>query len=258
MKTSASEKPRANMSDAEWQTRLNLAAAFRMGHQYGWNDNLGNHISARVPDAPDQFLMNAHGYGWNEITASSLVKADFNGNILSHAPGEVFLQPAGYNFHSGILKARPDLASVIHVHAMAGVVISATKSGLKVVDQAGCYLLGEVGYHNFEGFAQEEDEVPRMLADLGDKLTLIMWNHGLLSVGQTLGVAFSFMGRLITACTIQERLMATGAEIREIPQEVKDVTEREIRKRRQDKSRSDREWQMHFRTAQSLFPDFQN
>ncbi len=128
------------------------------------------------------------------------------------------LAPAGYNFHSGILKARPDLNCVIHVHATPGVVIAATKGGLEIVDQSGCHLYGEIAGHDFEGFAQEEDEVPRILRDLGDKHCLMMWNHGLLTVGRTLGEAFQYMRRLIDACALYERLLATGAEIRPIPQ----------------------------------------
>ena len=126
-----------------------------------WNKQINNHITARLTDHSDRFLMNPFGLGWDEITASNLVTIDFNGEVLSH--DGVKLAPAGYNFHSGILKARPDLNCVIHVHATPGVVIAATKGGLQIVDQSGCHLYGEVAGHDFEGFAQEQDEVPRIL-----------------------------------------------------------------------------------------------
>jgi ribulose-5-phosphate 4-epimerase/fuculose-1-phosphate aldolase len=236
--------------------RIELAGAFRVAHHYRWNLQINNHITARVPDNPDRFLMNPYGPGWDEISASTLVTVDFSGKVLSHAG--IKLAPAGYNFHSGILKARPHIGCVIHVHATPGVVISATKDGLKIVDQSGCHVYGEVGTHNFEGFAQEADEVPRILADLGDKHCLMMWNHGLLAVGRTVGEAFLYMRRLIDACELQERLMATGAEIREIPRDVLEFTRSQIVEKRQSPAYSDAEWQYHLRLAERLDPAFKN
>ncbi|MGO1074435.1 class II aldolase/adducin family protein [Inquilinus sp. CA228] len=240
--------------DDEWALRVTLAAAFRLGYHLDWNRVISNHISARVPGRPDWMLMNPYGLGWNEITASAIVTVDLGGRILSHAEAE--LAPAGFNFHSGILKARPDLNSTIHVHAAAGVVIACTMGGLVIVDQTGCHIHGEVGYHEFEGFAQEEDEVPRILRDLGDKHLLIMRNHGLLSVGSSVQEAFMYMRRLIAACELQERLMATGAEIRPIPQEVLDLTRRQIVQKKQKRSYSDVEWRSYLRLAESLDPGF--
>jgi ribulose-5-phosphate 4-epimerase/fuculose-1-phosphate aldolase len=245
------------MSAAERDLRIQLAAAFRVAHHYRWNLQILNHITARLPDHPDhpdRFLMNPYGLGWDEITASSLVTVDFSGNVLSHEG--IKLAPAGYNFHSGILKARPHLNCVIHVHAMAGVVIAATKGGLQIVDQSGCHLYGEVAGHNFEGFAQEEDEVPRILADLGDKSCLMMWNHGLLTVGRTLGEAFQYMRRLVDACELQERLLATGVEIRPIPQDVLEFTRKQIDEKRKTPAYSENEWRYHLRLAERLDPSF--
>lgn len=243
-----------DMSEAERTLRVEVAAAFRVAHHYGWNLQILNHITARLPDHPDRFLMNPYGLGWDEITASNLVTVDFSGKVLSH--DGVKLAPAGYNFHSGILKARAHLNCVIHVHATPGVVIAATKGGLMIVDQSGCHLHGEVAGHNFEGFAQEEDEVPRILADLGDKHCLMMWNHGLLTVGRSLGEAFQYMRRLVDACELQERLMATGAEIRPIPQDVLEFTRAQIDAKRKTPAYSDNEWQYHVRLAARLNPTF--
>jgi ribulose-5-phosphate 4-epimerase/fuculose-1-phosphate aldolase len=242
------------MSEAERALRVELAAAFRIAHHYGWNLQILNHITARLPDHPDRFLMNPHGLGWDEITASSLVTVDFSGAVLSHEG--IKLAPAGYNFHSGILKARPHLGCVIHVHATPGVVIAATKGGLQIVDQSGCHLYGEVAGHDFEGFAQEEDEVPRILRDIGDKHCLMMWNHGLLTVGCTLGEAFLYMRRLVDACAVYERLLATGAEIRPIPQEVLEFTRRQIDEKRKTPAYRDNEWRYHVRLAERLDPSF--
>jgi ribulose-5-phosphate 4-epimerase/fuculose-1-phosphate aldolase len=247
-------QPRYEVSEAERRLRVELAAAFRVAHHYGWNLQILNHITARIPDRPDHFLMNPAGLGWDEITASALATIDPSGNVLSHEG--VRLAPAGLNFHGGILKALPHINCVIHVHARPGVVIAATKGGLMIVDQSGCHLHGEVGVHDFEGFAQEEDEVPRILRDLGDRHCLMMWNHGLLTVGRSVGEAFQYMRRLVDACALQERLMATGAEIRTIPAEVLEFTRKQIDDKRKTSAYSDAEWQYHLRLAARLDPSF--
>lgn len=242
------------VSEAEWDTRVDLAAAFRIAYHLGWNNRLVNHITARVPDEPDNFLMNPHGLGWHEVTASSLVKADFDGNILSAGAAE--LAPAGLNFHSAILKAKPEVACVCHTHPTPGVVISATKGGLMILDQTGCQLHGEVSYHEFEGYARESEEAPRIVADLGDHKTMIMWNHGLLTVGRTIAEAFSYMRRLIYACELQERVMALGTEIREIPKDVLDFTKAQVEERRPNQPLGGPEWKMNRRLADQLYPDY--
>jgi ribulose-5-phosphate 4-epimerase/fuculose-1-phosphate aldolase len=242
------------ITEAEWEVRVRTAAAFRLGYHFNWSRVISNHITARIPDRPDRFLMNPYGLGWNEITASSLVTLTLDGEIISH--DGVKLAPAGLNFHSGILRARPDINAIIHCHAMPGVVISATRQELMIVHQSGCHMHGEVGYHDFEGFVQEGDEVPRLLNDLGDKHTLVMWNHGLLSVGSSVPDAFFYMRRLIELCEVQERLLATGAEIRHIPPEVLEFTRRQLAEKRRKNPYSEVEWMSYQRLAESLDPTF--
>lgn len=245
---------RGHVGAAEWEARVNLAAAFRVAYHLGWNDTPRNHITARIPDAPETFLMNPLGLGWHEITASSLLKIDLDGNILSDtdlSPG-----PAGLNFHSAILRAKPDLACSLHIHATPGVIVSATKDGLMFIDQSACALYGQVGYHDFEGLAQDEEEGPRIVADLDDNFALIMWNHGLLTVGRTIGEAFSYMHRLVTACETQIRLMATGAEIRRIPDDVLAHTNEQMVARRGNKPYGELDWRMYLRLAEKLDPSF--
>jgi ribulose-5-phosphate 4-epimerase/fuculose-1-phosphate aldolase len=243
-----------NIGEAEWEARVNLAGAFRVAYHLGWNNRLVNHITARVPGEPEHFLMNPHHLGWHEITASSLMKADFDGNILSD--GDATLAPAGLNFHSAILRGMPEVNCVCHTHPNAGIVISATRCGLKILDQTSILLHDEVGYHEFEGYADEKDEAPRIIADLGARRTMIMWNHGLLSVGRTIGEAFSFMRRLITACELQERVMALGTEIREIPEDVLNHTKIQISQRRLNQPIGGPEWCMNLRLADQLYPDY--
>ena len=172
------------VSETEQRLRVELAAVFRVAHHLGWNVDTLNHISLRIPGT-DTFLMNPQGLGWDEITASSLSTLDYDRNVLSHSGLKI--QPAGYNFHSGILKARPDINCVMHVHETAGTVIGAIdeRSRWSSSPRAAAASIRRSAITPSRGSAQDEDEVPRMLADLGGKHTLIMRNHGLLSIGAT-------------------------------------------------------------------------
>lgn len=233
------------MSDAELETRTELAAAFRAAYRLGWNRTISNHMTARLPDNPDHFLMNARGFGWHEITPGNLIKLDLDGRVLSET--ELLPGPAGLNFHSAILRAKPEINSTLHLHPMAGVVVSTLDEGLRFYDQESCAIWGQVSYHAFEGLAEEKDEAPRIIADLGDRFTMIMRNHGLLTVGRTIGEAFVFMDKLLRACETQERVMATGGKARPIPAEVGEHTWRQMEARRGNKPGGDLEWRMYRR-----------
>ena len=243
------------MTQAEWDLRVNHAAALRIGHHLGWNRSINNHITVRLPGEDGRFLMNPRGSGWDEATASNLVTTDYSGALHSHA--DVRLAPAGFNFHSGILKARADLNCVIHVHPMETVVLSATQGGLQILDQPGCYVYGEWGEHDFEGFAQEEEEVPRILRDLGaDKHLLMMWNHGCLSVGRSLPEAFFYMLKFVEACKLYERVLATGAPMRPLSKEVLEHTRSQIAAKKKSADVGLEEWRYYLRTAERIAPDF--
>lgn len=242
------------VSDAEWETRVNLAAAFRVSHHLGWNDTVFNHISARIPDAPDRFLMNPRDLGWHEVTASNLVKLDLDCNVLSDT--DVPPNPAGLNFHSAILRLKPEINCTLHIHALHGVVVSAMKDGLMHFDQSSCALYGQVAYHEFEGLAEDEDEGPRIVRDLGEKFAMIMWNHGLLTVGRTIGEAFAYMRRLTNACETQVTLMSTGAEVRRLPEAVVRHTYEQMSGRRGNEPAGETEWPMALRLAERLDPAF--
>jgi ribulose-5-phosphate 4-epimerase/fuculose-1-phosphate aldolase len=248
------ESVRDRIGDAEWQARIELAAAFRIAHQLGWNDGVNNHVTYRVPGSPEHFLMNPHGLGWDEITASSLLKAHVSGHIL--VGGELQPQPAGLNFHSAILAAKPDLACSMHIHPMAGVVVSTLEQDLVILDQRGCALFGEVAYHDYEGYAREKDEGPRIVSDLGDRRTMIMRNHGLLAVGRTLGETFHFMGKLIGASELLERALATGVKLRPLTEEIIGVAQRQTKARYSNKPLGELEWRMRIRRLERQDPTF--
>jgi ribulose-5-phosphate 4-epimerase/fuculose-1-phosphate aldolase len=241
-----------DIGETEKHLRVDLAAAFRIAHHFGWNYDTLNHITLRLPGT-NTFLMNPLGLGWDEITASSLATADYAGKISSHTG--VKLAPAGFNFHSGILKERPDINCVLHVHEAAGAVIGALEEGLVVYNQSGCALHGEVGYHAFEGLARVDDEVPRILRDLGTKHTLIMTNHGLLSVGASVAEAFGYMRALIDACRLQERVMATGGARRPIVASLQEHTKAQMSGGRNG-PREDMSWPYWKRLAARLDPEF--
>jgi ribulose-5-phosphate 4-epimerase/fuculose-1-phosphate aldolase len=247
---------RGKVSDAEWDARVQLAAAFRVATHLGWNFGNRNHMTLRIADEPGNFLMNAANFGWHEITASNLLKIDRDGGILTDTdmtPG-----PAGLNFHSALLRSNPKLASTMHIHPKDGVVVSAMEEGLMFFDQGGCSVYGQVAYHDFQGLADEKDEAPVIVRELADKFTMIMRNHGLLSVGRTIGEAFTYMASLVSACETQVRLMSTGTNIRPLSKEVCEHTAGQLQGRYRGKPRGDVEWKMYLRFAEQLDPSFKS
>ena len=207
------------VSPAEWEARIDLAAAYRLVALYKWDDLVFTHITLRVPDAQDQFLINPYGLFFDEITASSLVKIDLQGKKVQESPFEV--NPAGFVIHSAIHAARHDARCVMHTHTLNGVAVSAQRAGLLPISQHSMFSLSSLGYHDFEGPALNDDEKPRLVADLGDKSSLILRNHGLLTVGETVADAFVAMYYLEASCAIQVRAQA-GGELIPVPKEVLD------------------------------------
>ena len=208
------------VSEEEWAVRVDLAAAYRLVSRYGWEDLVFTHISARVPGTEDQFLINPYGLFFDEITASSLVKIDQQGRKLEETPFDV--NAAGFIIHSAIHGARHDAKCVLHTHTPNGVAVSCQRAGLLPISQHSLFVLGSVGYHDFEGPALDEDEKPRLVADLGDNRCLILRNHGLLTVGETVADAFINMYYLEASCQIQVRAQSGGGELINVPKEVMD------------------------------------
>jgi ribulose-5-phosphate 4-epimerase/fuculose-1-phosphate aldolase len=242
------------VSDAEWQTRVDMAVCYRIAYHFGWNDTIHNHLSARVPDDPEKFVMNPQGLGWHEMTASSLIKADFQGNDYNKS--EFRLAPAGRNFHSAILKLRPDINCVFHIHPMASVVVSATRDGLLPLDQNSAMLYGRVSYHDYEGLADEADEGPRIVEHLGDTQHMIMWNHGLLTVGRTVAEAMANMHALARCCETQMHTLALNRPIELVPEEICKKAQDKIYERYQGAPGGNLEFKAHRRLAEKLDPSY--
>ncbi len=207
------------VSPEEWEARVQLAAAYRLIHRYGMATTLVfNHISARVPGAEHRFLLNPYGLAYDEVTASSLLKVDLEGNIV--APTEYNLNRAGFMIHGAIHGARPDVACVLHTHTESGMAVSCLEDGFLFVNQEALMFYDDLAYHDFEGIVLDGGECPRLVASLGDKNNLVLRNHGLLTVGDSVGMAFIRMFFMEKSCVAQLKLQATGGAIRPIPPEV--------------------------------------
>ncbi|MDH4609601.1 class II aldolase/adducin family protein [Pseudomonas sp. BN102] len=207
------------VSAAEWQTRVDLAACYRLIALHGWDDLIFTHISAKVPGTED-FLINPFGLMFHEITASSLVKIDLAGNKLMDSPYDI--NPAGYTIHSAVHEVRPDVGCVLHIHTAAGVAVSAQKQGLLPISQQSLFVLSSLAYHSYEGVALNHEEKGRLQADLGQANFMILPNHGLLTAFGSVADAFLGMFTLQRACEIQVMAQAGGGELIQIPQQILD------------------------------------
>ena len=194
----------------EWQTRVDLAACYRLHAHYGWTDLVFTHISARVPGELPHFLINPFGLMFDEVTASNLVKIDLDGNIISSQGHPI--HRAGFVIHSAVHAARPDAHCVIHAHTRAGMAVSCMKGGLLNLTQHAMFFHDRVAYHDSEGLATELSERERLARDLGDKQIMILRNHGTLVAGKTVAQAFSMMWHLECAMKAQVDVLASGQE----------------------------------------------
>jgi len=215
MNTVAGENVRKQVSDEEWQVRVDLAACYRIIAMHGWDDLVFTHITARVPGPDKHFLINTYGMLFEEITASSLVKVDLAGEKVVDSSYPV--NPAGFTIHSAVHEAREDVGCVLHTHTRAGVAVSAQKDGLLPISQISLVPYATLGYHDYEGIALNEEEKPRLVADLGSNQALILRNHGLLTVGNTVADAFLMMYALETACQTQVMAQSSGGELVQVP-----------------------------------------
>ncbi len=218
------EIPQVNLknkvSAQEWQTRLDLAACYRLVALQGWDDLIHTHISARIPDS-ENMLINAFGLAFEEITASNLVKIDINGNIIDEdCPFEI--NPAGFTIHSAVHEVRPDAGCVMHLHNNETIAVASLKEGLLPISQYSMFALASMSYHDYEGLAVNPEEKQRLQQDLGDKNFMLLRNHGGLTVGKTVGDAFMQMYDLIRACQVQLQAQATGQEIVFVEQSIVD------------------------------------
>ncbi len=212
----------------EWKVRVDLAACYRLAAHFGWTDLIYTHISARVPGPEEHFLLNPYGLFFEEVTASSLVKLDTEGEIVMDTPHAV--NAAGFTIHSAVHLARPDAGCVMHTHTVAGMAVSAQKDGLLPLAQTSLVFEGDLAYHDYEGVALDLDERERLAANLGDRSAMILRNHGLLTCGRAVADAFVSMYMLEKACALQIAAQAGGGELLLVPDEVRARTAKQFRR----------------------------
>lgn len=208
-------------SAQEWEARCDLAACYRLVDIYGWSDLFGTHISLRVPGS-DNFLLNPYGMLFDEITASSLIKVDQDGNALDES--DFPINPAGFTIHSAVHMSSNKLNAVLHTHTRAGNAVACMKEGLLPLNQKALLVLAMVSYHEYESVALDHDERGRIVADLGEGRILILRNHGLLSVGESVAEAFFWMYRMELSCQYQVDILSCGRELQAPSKETRDYT----------------------------------
>lgn len=206
---------REQVSAEEWQVRVNLAACYNIVAQYGWDDLIFTHISARVPGPEHHFLINPYGMMFEEVSASSLVKVDLQGNKVMTS--EYDINPAGFTIHSAVHEAREDAQCVMHLHTKEGVAVSTQQQGLLALSQQSLFPLSGLSYHDYEGVALNPEEKQRLVADLGHTQFLILRNHGLLTCAGSIADAFLNMYILQKACEIQLLAQSSGQALIKIP-----------------------------------------
>ncbi len=199
---------KSRVSAEEWQARVDLAALYRLVALHGWDDMIFTHISARVPGPEHHFLINPYGWFFEEITASSLVKVDLDGDIVEKT--DSFINPAGFTIHSAIHEARADAHYVMHLHTDQGTAVSAHAEGLLPLTQHSLLVIPNLAYHDYEGIALNLDERPRLVADLGDKSMMLLRNHGTLAVGASAAECWILMYHLERACKQQTLALSGG------------------------------------------------
>lgn len=220
----AGERLRTNapIGEEERKLRTDLAACYRLAYRNGWDELIYNHISARVPGPEHHFLINPFGLAFDEVTASTLVKVDLDGRIVSESKFPI--NAAGFTIHSAIHAARPDVGCVIHLHTEAGMALSALEEGLLPLTQTAMFFQSQLAFHDYGGIALDLAERERLVRDLGDRSVMILRNHGTLVACPTIGRAFVTMFLLEKAARAQLRAMACGSKLVQASPEAIGVT----------------------------------
>lgn len=240
--------------DAERQLRIDLAAAYRLAAHFGLDDLIYTHFSAKLPDGGGDFLLNPYGLVFEEITASSLIRVTAKGEVAGHTDYD--LNEFGYKIHEPFYRLRPDIGCVLHTHTRAGIAVSTMECGLLPLSQMAMHFYGALGYHAYEGNAFYGDEQERLIANLGDAKSVVLRNHGLLTVGESVAEAFSYMHYLEQCCRIQVDAMASGAKLIPVPHGIAAEMNAQYRKLKMPFSK--REWPALLRMLDRKDPGYRD
>nr|WP_136249568.1 class II aldolase/adducin family protein [Ningiella ruwaisensis] len=242
------------VSEQEWKTRVELAAAYRLLVMHNWDDLIHTHISARIPGTED-LLINAFGLAFEEVTASNLVKIDIEGNIIQ--PDCPFnINPAGFTIHSAVHIARPEAQCALHLHHPDAIAVASCKHGLRPYSQYSAFALASMAYHNYEGLAVNADEIKRLQHDLGKANFMLLRNHGALTMGSTIGDAFMHMYDLLRACEIQVKMQQSQDELIEVPQAIIDGIKAQANIVHTGLTGGQKAWPAMMRRVKRSYPDF--
>ncbi|TQS70231.1 class II aldolase/adducin family protein [Rhodobacteraceae bacterium] len=242
------------MSDAEWHARVELAACYRLAAHFRMTDLIYTHITARVPDAEGHFLINPYGLRWEEITASSLVKIDVDGNKIDDSPYNV--NPAGFTIHSAIHRASHQAAWIMHTHSRAGVAVSTLEEGLMPLNQIALQFYDQISYHDYEGIALDLGERARLVDSLGTNPVLVLRNHGLLTTGPTAAAMFNTMFYMERACDIQVATLSMGQKIRPVTDDIARHVAAQYKGNMGEDDDVALEWAAHLRLLEQIAPDY--
>jgi ribulose-5-phosphate 4-epimerase/fuculose-1-phosphate aldolase len=218
---------REQVSKEEWDTRVNLAACYRLMAEFGMVEMVANHISARVPGTENEFLINPYGMLYEEMTASCMIRIDIGGKVLFN-PTDYDVNEAGYVIHSAIHAARHDVDCIIHTHTLAGMAVSAMKCGILPIAQSSMRF-SDIAYHDYEGVALRLEERERLVKNLGNREAMVLRNHGLLTVAPSIPECFNNMYRLERACQVQVTTLSCNAELQLPPNEVVKYSNEQMR-----------------------------
>ncbi|MGK7864892.1 class II aldolase/adducin family protein [Falsiroseomonas sp. E2-1-a4] len=241
----------------EGDVRTDLAAAYRLCAHYGLDDLIYSHVTARAPGTTDQFLIAPHGLWFHEVTASSLARVDFDGNVVEHGSHpELPISRFAVLLHSALYRARPEVQSSIHMHTRAGLAVSMLEEGFLTANHTGMRFHGDVAYHDYEGDFRDRDEGERLTAALGPKNVLVLRNHGLVTLGETVGAAFSRMYYLEFLCRVQIDVRSMGQVLRPPTAQVTDLMTTTWKNHAYPLSAH--EWPAFLRLADHLDPGFRS
>lgn len=247
---------REAVSQEEWELRVELAAAHRLMAHFGIQDLTHNHLTARVPGEPGHMLIKPADFMFDEVTASSLLKFDLEGNPAGHDGAK--LRGGGLIIHAGLFAAREDLNVLFHTHTPAIIGVASQKNGLLPINQHGIRFIGKIAYHDFGGFEFDMDMRAPLVRDLGDKNIALLRNHGSLVCGTSVGAVFVAHHNLEFACQAQLAAMTGGAEVILISEEVRDNIARQVSGNTDRLAGGGKDWKSCMRMANRLFPDFQD
>ncbi|MFT4653268.1 MAG: ribulose-5-phosphate 4-epimerase/fuculose-1-phosphate aldolase [Kangiellaceae bacterium] len=245
---------RTQVSPIEWQTRVELAACYRLMVMHGWDDLIYTHISSRIPGTED-LLINAFGLSFEEVSASNLVKIDIDGNKKD--PNSPFdINPAGFTIHSAVHHARPDDQCALHMHNSDAIAVASTQNGLLPYSQYAAFVLASISYHNYEGLAVEPEEIKRLQQNLGNANYMLLRNHGALTMGKTIGDAFMHMYDLLQACEIQVKLQHSSDNIICVNQQVIDGIKAQANIVHTGLTGGQKAWPAMLRRVKRAYPNF--